>query len=588
MSTQAASGQQSTASAQVEVTIPDGYTWFFIENPTDQIDDLLHGELSWKDPDAQYKDAYKRGAWDGYNHLYKKDNHMAPVGLLDRATEILEDNGYSVSVTSEGDSSGDSITTEWDFPHALRGYQHEAVSNGLENEGGMIALPTGAGKTVVAMNLINAIEQRTIVFVHTQELLYQWESRVEETLGVDVGLIGDGNWSESEVTIATMQTLNERGVGNLDESYGIGVFDEAHLTSAAQTFQQVGLDIDLEWRFGLSATPWRAVDGEEMEIEAAIGGTAANIDAEQLIDEGYLAEPEFEFIQPTGPRTAQSDESYHDVVKRCLELAPTRNMAVAEKANDLASNDYTVLVTVNRIAQGQLLEYALNPALDAKTVLDDLIEEDDELEEQRMKARAVEKIAQVGDHTAAFIQGSNTTKQRQEALDAFEDGDIDILISTVLKEGADIPSISAIVLAEGGKSKIEKIQRIGRALRPKEDNHAIIADVEDRGEYLRDHYETRVENYKEYYGKHGPENGFTPQEQAVRDYLQKNGIPLDACQVAENELGTVTIELTDYLGGRDFQQFRNLMQRTSGITYDGSENRCDPGWVRQISQSPSA
>ncbi|QLH82232.1 DEAD/DEAH box helicase [Halosimplex pelagicum] len=583
MSIQAASGQQSTASAEVEVTIPAGYTWFFIENATDQIDDLLYDELSWKDPDAQYKDAYKRGAWDGLHHLYKKDNHMAPIGLLDRAIEILEANGYTVSVTSEGDSSGDSISTEWTFSDELRNYQLQAVSNALENSGGMIALPTGAGKTVVAMNLINAIEQRTIVFVHTQELLYQWQERLEDTLGVAVGLIGDGQWNEGEVTVATMQTLNKRGLGNLNESYGIGIFDEAHVTSASEKFQQVGLDIDLEWRFGLSATPWRSVDGEEMEIEAAIGGEAVTVDAEQLIDEGYLAEPKFEFIEPTNARVPRSDESYQEVVKRCLELGPNRNQAVAEKANNLAGDGYTVLVTVNRIAQGHLLEYALDPTLDAQAVLDDLIEDDDEPGEQQMKARALEKMSQVGDHTAEFIQGPNTTKQRQEALSAFGDGDIDILISTVLKEGADIPSISAIVLAEGGKSKIEKIQRIGRALRPNDD-HAVIADIEDRGEYLRDHYETRVENYKEYYGKYGPDNGFTPREQAVRNYLQENGVPLNACRVSENDLGTVTIELTDYLGDHDFQNFRSVMQRTSGITYDGSKNRCDLSWVRSLTQ----
>jgi superfamily II DNA or RNA helicase len=583
MSIEAASSQQTSASAEVEIAIPDGYTWFFIENSTDQIDNLLHEELAWKDPDAQYKNSYKRGAWDGHHHLYKKGNHMAPVGLLDRTIEILEANGYSVSVTSEGDSSGDPISTEWNFSHELRNYQLEAVSKAIENDGGMIALPTGAGKTVVAMNLINAIEQRTIVFVHTQELLYQWEERLEDTLDVEVGLIGDDQWSEAEVTVATMQTLNERGLGGLNESYGIGIFDEAHVTSAAKTFQQVGLDIDLEWRFGLSATPWRSVDGEEMEIEAAIGGEAVTVEAEQLIDEGYLAEPEFEFIDPDSARIPRSDESYQEVVKRCLELGPERNQAVAKKANDLAGDGYTVLVTVNRIAQGHLLEYALDPTLDAQTVLDNVVEDDDDADERQMKARTLEKMSQVGDHTAKFIQGSNTTKQRQEALDAFGSGNIDILISTVLKEGADIPSISAIVLAEGGKSKIEKIQRIGRALRPNDD-HAVIADVEDRGEYLRDHYETRVENYKEYYGKYGPDNGFTPREEAVRDYLQENDVPLNACRVSENDLGTVTIELTDYLGDRDFQNFRSVMQRTSGITYDGSKNRCDLGWVRSLTQ----
>lgn len=584
MSTQAASSQQSTASAQVEITVPDGYTWFFIQNPTDNIDELLHDELAWEDPDAKYANSFQRGGWDGFNRLYKKGKHMAPIGLLDRATEVLEANGYRVAVTSEGNSSGDPITTEWDFPHELRGYQHEAVSKALENDGGMISLPTGAGKTVVAMNLINAIEQRSIVFVHTKELLYQWRDRIDETLGVDAGVIGDGNWSEGPITVAMMQTLNERGLGNLSGNYGIGIFDEAHVTSAADTMQEIGLDIDVKWRFGLSATPWRAIDGEELEIEAAIGGTAAVIEAEQLIDEGYLAEPQFEFIEPTDARVGKDHESYHEVMKRCLEFAPNRNMAIAEKADALASDGYTTLVTVNRIDQGKLLEYALNPDIDSKEALEAISESDDEPKEVQLKANAIEQMDQIGTNSVAFLNGSDGTATRQETLNEFENGDLDILITTILKEGADIPSISAILLAEGGKSKNEKIQRIGRALRPKDDNHAVIADVVDRGRFLRDHHEARVKNYRDYYGEYGPDNDRTEQEQAVCDYLDQNGVPIGECRVQENDLGTVTIELTGYLGDHEFQKFRNLVQRTNGISYDGSKNRCDPSWVRKLTQ----
>lgn len=583
MSIQPKSGQQSTIARELQITIPDGDTWFVIENATDRVDNLLYDELAWEDPDAKYKDAYQRGEWDGYNRLYKPSDHMAPIGLLDRATTILEDHGYTVSVTIEGNSSGDPITTTWEFSHPLRDYQRDAVLNALENDGGMIALPTGAGKTVVAMKLIETLEERTIVFVHTQELLYQWAERLEETLGVNVGMIGDGNWSEGEVTVATMQTLNERGPDALEADYGVGVFDEAHVTSAADVFWEIGLNIDLGWRFGLSATPWRSVDGEELEIEAAIGGVAANIDAERLIDEGYLAEPNFEFIEPEDARTARSHESYHDVVKRCLELAPNRNMAIARKASELADRGHTVLVTVNRIAQGQLLEYALGKERDGEEVLDVVVDSDDDQDERRLKERTVDEMEQVGTQTVAFMQGRDSTTKRQETLQEFENGDLDVLISTVLKEGADIPSISAIVLAEGGKSKVEKIQRIGRALRPKADNHAVIADVSDDGEYLRDHYETRVANYKEYYGQYGPESGFTEREEAVRTYLDDHDVPLDACQVTETESGTVTIELTDYLGGDEFDSFQSLMQQATGVTYDGSKNRCSPSWIDQIS-----
>jgi len=489
---------------KIDIVVPDGYTWFFIQNSTIEIDRLLSEEFSYFQPGAEYTDRYKSGSWDGYVRLYNSNNHGAAVGLLDRAVSLIEDLGYDVEVTIEGDRSGDDIETEWLFEHDLRQYQRLAVGQAIENEGGVVSFPTGAGKTVVGLRLVYNIGQRAIVFVHTKELLYQWASEVREILGVEPGLIGDGQWSEGPVTIAIMQTLMSRGTDDLAD-YGVEIFDECHRTSAAETMHEIGMDIDCEWRFGLSATPWRSVQGEELKIEGAVGGIASQVTAEQMIDEGFLARPEFEIIEPQSfgtQATPNPEEEFHDLYRRCVEMDPTRNEAVASKAAELVDRGYKVMVNVDRVKQGRLLEYALS-SIDIEEAIGRtgrrLEDERDEL-----MFRSAAATIKIGDYDAVFLSGSDDTETRQAVLEEFENGDIDLLISTLLKEGVDIPNISAIVLAEGLKSDIAKIQTLGRALRPSNGDHAIIADVRDRGRKLGDHFATRQHTFTEYYGDYGP------------------------------------------------------------------------------------
>lgn len=567
----------------IEVTVPEGYTWFFVQNASTVVDKLLKDELAWRDPNAQYTDRYKRGSWDGFHRIYNTEHSGAPIGLLGRAVELLEAEGYSVSTTIEGDRSGASITTEWNFPHSLRNYQEEAVEASLEEKMGVISIPTGGGKTVVALNLINKVEQQAVVLVHTKNLLYQWADQIESVLGVEPGIIGDGEWSEGPVTVATVQSLLSKDLSDLDGQYGIAIFDECHTTSGAKKMQQVGLDFDTEYRIGLSATPWRATPGEELEIEAAVGGCISVIDAEQLIDEGHLAKPEFRFVDADGQRTAKPNEDYHDVVRRCRELAPVRNNAVAETAAGLVDEGYTVHVSVDRINQGKLLEYALDGATTASDVRDDIIGDGDDTQARAEKDAAIDNLTEFGDYNAVFLHGSDVNEVRQEAFEQFQAGDIDILISTLLKEGVDIPEISAIVHAEGGKSEIERIQRAGRALRPSNGDHAVIADIRDQGKYLADHFEERVDILDQYYGAYGPTGGIDDRVEKVEAYLEAEGVFTDPCSFSVRDDGSVTIELDGYMPGNEFSKFRNAIQNATGIRYNGDANVCSPGWVEQLS-----
>lgn len=527
--TSANSHSQVGSSAEATVTP----TQVRFENPPDGVDDVLYEALAYEDPDAQFSSRVQHGQWDGIHRLYDPVDHVAPAGLLGRIEDVLETNGYDLQVNDTRTFAGESISTSWAFEGTLRPYQADGLKTALAENGGVVSLPTGAGKTLVALRAINALGRRAIVFVHTKGLLHQWADRIQSVLGINPGRIGDDQWSEGPVTVAIMDSLVSRGTDALD-AYDVAVYDECHRTSAAETFHEIGQSVPAPFRIGLSATPWRRVDGETLKIEAAIGNVVYEKSAEALIDAGYLATPDWHIVDPKeyGPQpTPDPNEPYSSAYARCIADASVRHTAIADKATDLAAAGRRVLISVDQINHGTRLQ--------------------DEL----------------GDHHGSvwFLTGNDSTDRRQAVLDAFDSGDI--LISTLVREGIDLPKLDAVVLASGGKSSVKIIQRIGRALRPAGTDPAVVVDIRDRGRYLGSHYNARQETMRSYYGDYGP----TPDGSVAktRSWLEDNHIPTDQLRITQESDGRVRVEITGWID--NFARYRDLMDSVDA-DYDGTAN----------------
>ncbi|ASJ11336.1 DNA repair protein Rad25 [Thermococcus sp. P6] len=405
------------------------------------------------------------GKWEKPESLYDPYERTFPVGLLPRVKKFLNSTGYRVRIRDERKVRGTRIDSRWNEDYLLRKYQQRAVRSALRGKMGVLALPVGSGKTVVGLRIIHELGLSALVVVHTKELLYQWAGKIEEVLNIRPGLVGDNRWEEGEVTVAMIQTLLSRGVEKLERDYGVVMFDECHRTSAAEKFYTLGLSLPQVYRFGLSATPWRRVRGEEMKIEAVVGPILMEIRAEDLIREKFLAKPRFEVITYESKMPSLS-EHYRELYEDAIINNDERNGAIVEKALELVKKGHRVLIDVKRIEHGRILK--------------------------RMLEKAGVK--------AEFL--SSQSPNRWEVLEEFKEGKIPVLISTLLKEGVDIPEISAIILAGGGKSDIMTIQTIGRALRPKKRMKAVIVDVQDEDPLLFTHFIERQKALKQYYGRY--------------------------------------------------------------------------------------
>jgi len=443
-------------------------SYFFINSQISQeLHDSLDEVLSYYKENYEKTDAFQSGKWDGRDHLLnraKNGSYYFPFGLLDKVCQVFRIWGLKYEVV-DAVCPINPIPDDYDDAESikLRPYQRDALNQLITkcyNSSGVIALPTAAGKTMIALFYAQYLGLPFMVLVHRVELLRQWRDEIKDKLGIDAALIGAGEdrAGDERATIAMVQTLAKR-----DDKYetGLLIADELHVM-AAKTFYPVAMKINAKYRLGLSATPTRA-DGAELKIFACCGCIASVVSVEDLVNDGYLAVPEFHMINLPSCRVPYSS-TWQNVYKQGIVLNVERNEKIAEIARGYLNEGRQVYIHVNRVDHGKILE----------GMIDDSV----------------------------FVHGATKKDERERIIKDYKDGKIRCLISTLLKEGVSIDGISCLVYASGGKSEVSVIQTIGRALRvDPEFGNAIIVDFIDRGHrMLENHVQERVAAYRKTYG----------------------------------------------------------------------------------------
>ncbi|HOX16360.1 MAG TPA: DEAD/DEAH box helicase family protein [Smithellaceae bacterium] len=150
-----------------------------------------------------------------------------PRGCETDIKALLADAGIQADVLDQT-QRGKSIDV--DFKGTLRDDQREAVEVLLKHDTGVLSATTAFGKTVIAAKMITELKINTLILVHRQQLLEQWNDRFKVFLNINeslpvlekkrgrkkiqniIGLIGAGkNVPSGIVDIAIMQSLNRSG-----------------------------------------------------------------------------------------------------------------------------------------------------------------------------------------------------------------------------------------------------------------------------------------------------------------------------------------------------------------------------------------
>lgn len=165
---------------------------------------------------------------------------------------------YTMSI-----SEGDDMHSDVVFEGEIRKNQVDPVNAFLKHAkdplhmGGILELPPGWGKTVIALYLSVTLHKKTLVVVHKDFLLKQWKERISQYIpNARIGTIKQSLWNteDCDIVIASLQTLCLRDFK--DSTFGMVIVDECH-HMGAQVFSQAFHKMNFRYSLGLSATVTR-------------------------------------------------------------------------------------------------------------------------------------------------------------------------------------------------------------------------------------------------------------------------------------------------------------------------------------------
>lgn len=468
----------------IQLNIYPNYT--FISGTFDP--DVVDQATRFRKSGYRHSTAFKNRGWDGYTRLFSKPKSAFPTGLKDRVIRIYKKK-YPKAVFDLQDHRNfkktKKITTKTPslVGITLRPHQLRACNSMLKKKHGVLWASTNSGKTECAIAVIKTLNLPTLFLVKGKDLVLQTYERFKARLGsdVDVGIIMADKWDLRKFTIASADTLarrfsptritsksgeNQRKVRELLDDTQVMIIDECH-NSAATGLWNIGRYCKASYRFGLSGTPFKRGDKQDLKLIALTGEVCCKVTNKEMIEHGISAPTEIKFVEIERPKLDAYLE-YADAYNAGVCNNTYRNHVICRATEQFYDVGKNVLIIVKNISHGNLLD----------RMLDDF------------------KPTAFMPHK--FIHGDTPIEERTDAIQDFKNGVFKVLItSSILDQGVDIPNIDVLVFAAAGKSYIRAIQRVGRGLRINEgkDKLTVIDFCDKTHRYLAKHSIERISAY---------------------------------------------------------------------------------------------
>ncbi|WP_255167924.1 DEAD/DEAH box helicase [Natrononativus amylolyticus] len=385
--------------------------------------------------------------------------------------------------------------------YELRGYQRAALDDWLATDrwadapsaasevrpperapAGVLELPTGSGKTVIALKAIERLAVPTLVVVPTIDLLEQWRRELEREFSVPVGQFGGGEQRLEAITVSTYDSayLKADAVG---DRFGLVVFDEVHHLGG-EGYREIARLLAAPARLGLTATFERPDDAHEV-IAAVVGPLVHRVDVDDLAGE-HLAPYDVKRLEVS--LTAAEREEYEANQEVFASYLARSNISMN------SGSDYQELV--KRSGNDPAAREALLARQRAREIMLGSAGKLEALEGILADHPGERTIVFTAHNDLAYdvaerfllpaITHQTGAAERREILSRFREGTYSrVVTSNVLDEGVDVPDASVAVVLSGSASEREFTQRLGRILRPKSDgSRALLYEVisEETGE----------------------------------------------------------------------------------------------------------
>jgi superfamily II DNA or RNA helicase len=332
---------------------------------------------------------------------------------------------------------------------------------------GVVEVVTGGGKTVFAELCAAAVansagEVKIVVVVPTQALLDQWHVSLQEELHLPDDAIGD--WSGRGkppaprlFNLMVVNTARWAAPAVAAAHSTMLIVDEVHRVGSPRNAESLAGEHLAT--LGMSATPFREYDDAFERViapvlgplvftygvdDAAIDGIISpfdlvNVGVDLLPDEAHQYETLTRRIKrlrshEDGEGAPPSDERLKVLLRRRARVSALASMRVPVAVR---------LADANRGARMLIFHEEINPA---EAILHHLRERG---------------------HRALIYHSKVSDTVRRDNLRLFRQGVFDVLVSCrALDEGINIPETQVAIIAAASASERQRIQRLGRVLRP--------------------------------------------------------------------------------------------------------------------------
>lgn len=325
--------------------------------------------------------------------------------------------------------------------------QINALEAALCANQGILSLPTATGKSYVMALLVDDLQLKTLIVVPTLGLKQQ----LSDSFNAWFGPLPD-------VVIENIDSPRLKTLKGFD----VIIIDEAH-RSAAKRYRTLNKSAwsGIYYRFYFTATPFRSNEDERLLLEGIAGQVVYRLPFEDAVADGACLPVQAYFYDLPEQEMRGAVNDWHAVYSELIVNNDYRNRLICWLLARLES--ISTLCLVKEVDHGRRLS-ALSGV--------------------------------------PFACGEEDTVT--EALVEFNSKASGRLIGTtgVLGEGMDTRPAEWVILAAGGKSKVQFMQQVGRVLRnyPGKTSGTVILFRDKSNKYLLDHYRLCVQYLKQEYG----------------------------------------------------------------------------------------
>lgn len=343
----------------------------------------------------------------------------------------------------------------------------------------IIAAATGTGKTRLALAAMGEVspDWRSVVVVPTKSLQNQWISEITSQLRIrpdDVGTMGGSSPNirvDHRVVVAVLNSARTRLPGLVDHWRSEGsetflVVDECHWVGARSTATEL-FSCEYGATLGLSATPERGDDGMDDFLIPNLGDVAYRYPLRTALDDGLLSPLLAANVYIDLSEIEQHE--YQDLEQQLLAATArgddSQIARIVDKQRSVLRQAGGRTVALEALAAGGAFS-GRRAILFHETI--------DQAE------RSADALSRVG-VKHAVEHSKLSSDARAAALRRFETGSVDALVTVrALDEGIDVPAANLAVIVSGTMNPRQRIQRVGRVVRPS-GGHALVITLLAQG-----------------------------------------------------------------------------------------------------------